>query len=461
MTTVKTFCGMIVPIFLVSLAWHSGAKAEGTPTATDLTALQVAATTGDAQAELQYGIALSHSGNSNKEEARLWIQKAANQGLAEAWFWLGYSGVGKEPSLVYYERSAEMGYTRAFEYIFDDLLFRAGPNADVVTAKKFGDLARSEHADLGYDTRPELLTIDRCFEAGVPNLPEVDRPAPRASAENAGADCSDFGPDTSTPPRWKRYRECLLSEKHFDNNLVAEIYANGWGVKRDPKLATALVCHASEVPAELIAMVEALTTSRGKSSDRPFRFCDNITSGLSGAACADRAEHIAEKHRSQKINALILSWSPSQRLAFDALQAAASKYYDEHAGSEQDMSGTARDQFYIDEVARLKAKFLKDVEAFEGGRLPPHESFPIVDRRLNATYRKLLGLKDWTDAGTINAGGIRATQRLWLAYRDAWAKFGVERYPRTSAADWKAWVTERRTRELEAIDSEVGAIQPL
>jgi TPR repeat protein len=461
MTIVRAFCGVIAPILLVSLAWHSAVKANGVPAAPDLAALQIAATTGDPQAELQYGIALSHSGNSKKEEARLWIQKAANQGLAEAWFWLGYSGVGKEPSLFYFERSAEMGYTRAFEYIFDDLLFRAGTNADVMAAKKFGDLARNQHVDLGYDTQPVLLTIDRCFEAGAPNLPEADRPSPQARVENAGADCSDFGPDTGTPSRWKRYRECLLSEKYVDNNLVAEIYANGWGVKRDPKLATALVCHASEVPAELIAMVEALTSSRDKPLERPFRFCDNITSGLSGAACADRAEHIAEKHRSQEISALVLSWSASQRLAFDALQAAAGKYYDEHAGSEQDMSGTARDQFYIDEVARLKAEFLKDIEAFEGSRFPPHESFPKVDRKLNATYRKLLGLKDWTDGGTINAAGVRATQRLWLAYRDAWAKFGVERYPQTSATDWEAWVTERRIKELEALDSEIGPAQPL
>ena len=55
-------------------------------------ALRSAAERGDAQAQLDYAKALG----SQHPDARAWAQHAADQGLAEAWFWLGYHAPGDE-----------------------------------------------------------------------------------------------------------------------------------------------------------------------------------------------------------------------------------------------------------------------------------------------------------------------------------------------------------------------------
>jgi hypothetical protein len=65
------------------------------------------------------------------------------------------------------------------------------------------------------------------------------------------------------------HRKCLLAKEPVGNAWLAEVYANGWGVPRDAMLAVALLCHASDVPAELTDMVEtlySLARARGSTS---------------------------------------------------------------------------------------------------------------------------------------------------------------------------------------------------
>ena len=54
-------------------------------------------------------------------------------------------------------------------------------------------------------------------------------------------------------------------------------------------------------------------------------------------------------------------------------------------------------------------------------------------------------------AGTVAKEGVRATQKLWLAYRDAWARFGAAVRPSVPEKVWRTWVTEKRTRQLKQL----------
>ena len=113
------------------------------PSAKVLKKLQADAQTGDPQAELAYAKAIARKDNA---AAREWAHKAAAQGLAAAWFWLGYTAVGNQAT-EYFEKAAELGHPEAFEYVLDALLFRAGADADPARAKKFADLARARHGE--------------------------------------------------------------------------------------------------------------------------------------------------------------------------------------------------------------------------------------------------------------------------------------------------------------------------
>ncbi|MCX6550092.1 MAG: hypothetical protein NTY02_03620, partial [Acidobacteria bacterium] len=284
-TSLLLLLALAVPAPLTAAPPGAGASSQGTQ---DLAALKAAAAKGDAQAQLDYAKALK------PPESRIWAQKAADQGLAEAWFWLGYTMNGD--ATPFYEKAAEKGYAEAFSYLLENLLFRAGPKADVAKAKKFADLARTLNVNLGSDAGEELWTIDRCSEAGAPDIPAADAPTKEESAAVGGEDCEPLR--VGRTPDLKKYRACLLSETPPDNNLVAELYANGWGVKRNPRLAIALVCHASEVPAELMGMVKTLHETRTQAALKDdFLFCDNVTSGMNQGACADRAEKLAAATR--------------------------------------------------------------------------------------------------------------------------------------------------------------------
>lgn len=414
----------------------------------DLSALKVSAEKGDAKAQLEYGKALKET---SREEARIWIRKAADQGLAEAWFWLGYAGLGKEKEVFYYEKAAEGGYPEAYTYLLDHLLFRAGASADVDKAKKFADLARKRHIEI-YDAAKKFETIDHCYEAGLPTIPVLDLPMPeeKNSFSSSKIDCSSYQFGLGASQDWNKYRKCLLSEPEVDNNAIAEIYANGWGVKRNAKLAIALVCHGGQVPAELEGMVDTLYHTKDQDHlQREFTFCDHVTSGMNSGFCASQAEAIASKKRDLEVAGLTQDWTEDQKAAFRALRKVAYAFFSEHAGSEQDMSGTARAQISIDEEAKLRNELLASLKSFDAGLLPKEDDFVKADKELNDLYSRIMKKEKIYDFGTITKEGIKATQRKWIKYRDAWVRFAVLRYRNTSPDLWRTWITRQRIGQLK------------
>ncbi|MEX0140932.1 DUF1311 domain-containing protein [Janthinobacterium lividum] len=77
------------------------------------------------------------------------------------------------------------------------------------------------------------------------------------------------------------------------------------------------------------------------------------------------------------------------------------------------------------------------------------EQAAALDKELNAIYGKLMKKPAQTHAGAVGKDGIRATQRLWLAYRDAWMNFGAVRYPSVTSETWAGRLTSRRNVQLQ------------
>ena len=405
---------------------------------------------GGAKAQLAYGLSIREK---NEAEARIFIQKAADQGSGEAWYWLGYGFVGKEPPSYYYEKAAELGYDKAFPELFESLLFRAGNEANVSKAKKYADLAKKFKINLGEDSQEELTVIDRCFEAGEVSIPKADLPSEEEKKIYSAAkiECDDFFTGIGNPKDLKKYAKCLLSSPEPDNNFIAELYANGWGVERNPKIAMALVCHGSEVPTELISIVTELYEAKGQNKLKtPFVFCDHAISGMTGGFCSRIIEGREQKKRNLIFNELISKWNDEEKKAFQEMKTKAEQFFSEHATKENDMTGTARATIAIEIKSELRSKLLKDLKGFESGKLPSDQNLQESDKKLNELYSALMKRKSFEDWGTVNKDGIKSTQRLWIKYRDAWTKFAVLKYQGTKADDWNAWMTSRRNEQLKS-----------
>lgn len=414
---------------LILLLAIPSALAEDAPSvARELPVLEEAAAKGDAAAQLALGLAYDRFGadkqrpieerRAAREKARDWIRKAADQNLAEAVFWLAYGGFGaarSEPTN--YARAAELGYVPAFPHALDALLFRAGAAANVAAAKHVVDLARAK--GVTQVTNDLLETVDQCYAAGEPVIPEEDR---------AKLDGDE------------------------DNVHRAERYANGEGVTRNLRLAISLVCHGSDVPMELVGMVETLVRMQaGIEPGKPFRFCNHVTSALNGQGCLREWEVDTEESRSQALAPLRARLDESQRAALDALLAAADAFIrldvkatsPEPGGTPHYLDAPARQQMVrADELVRV-------LLALGKGPLPADRDFARADRELNATWSELMKRADvFRPAGYVDRDALREAQRSWVSYRDAWAWFAKKLYPKTSGLAWKAWVTRARISEL-------------
>jgi Protein of unknown function (DUF1311). len=397
----------------------------------ELSALKASAAKGDAKAELEYGKALVYlarqSKNVSEADYRVWFQKAADQNLAEAWYWLGYTTTDGALHDRAYLKAAELGFAPAYDEVFELLLFRAAEKADPAKAKHLLDLAQKNGVKY-YESFPGEVsrTINACYQAGAAEVPAAERSA----IEKDGRADQHFTPN--------------------DNMKYAEAYANGWGVKRNSRLALALVCHGADVPAELFGMVDFLSkTQSDPALKKPFVFCEHLTSGMNGSQCEAFDQDKDQAIRDHALAKIVAGFTPEQKAAFAALKKTNEAYIEAHSGDERDMSGTLRGAFYAEEAGKLHAAFLKAIEGFEKGNRPPRDNFAAADKALNEAYRTVLTKTDWTTTGTVAPEGVRKTERLWLKLRDAWAGFGTARYPGSSADDWKAWATRARLAVLK------------
>jgi len=102
--------------------------------------------------------------------------------------------------------------------------------------------------------------------------------------------------------------------------------------------------------------------------------------------------------------------------------------------------------------------FLDDLQGFEAGHFPEvhtsHET-AVVDQELNQAYKEVLAMQPDQDnrfgLSEITLEGVRATERNWIAYRNAWVDFGRLRYRKLDAASLQYSLTKRRVAELEDV----------
>jgi uncharacterized protein YecT (DUF1311 family) len=398
-------------------------------------ALRRIAETGDARAELDYAKAIR---KASEEDAREWAQKAADQGLGEAWYWLGYTGLGKEPTAFYYEKAAELGYGPAFPSV----LYTGN---EVEKGKRFADLARRLKIDLGY-SRDRLDLVDRCYDLRTEQIPNNDRPdfLEMAAFRRPDADCTDFREVRD----WERYRKCVLAQPDastsspselFSNGWAAasaaEIYANGWGVPRNPRLAGALLCRTGH--GDVPGMLNDLRDTEGQSVLIPeFNVCNHIFSTMDGYRCNALSAHLAEKRNDVTLIKIADGLNAPQKQAFNRLREAFSAYQSAEGGRvfQAFIGGTIRNSAASLQEAYVRDHFIADVEMVVEKRtlaMASASESESADSDMNAAYGEdlLRGVAGEKDAGGIGEGYEKAAtsaQEAWILYRNAWIDLVVQ-----------------------------------
>lgn len=237
--------------------------------------------------------------------------------------------------------------------------------------------------------------------------------------------------------------------------VLAMIYANGMGVRRDYDLAIRFACENPwAADAETEWRLGHLERLRDSGVVAKFDLCDDATSGLMEGACESVQQQFADAKRAQKLKIISRGWSPHVKEAFEALQEAENKFEGARTGNEVDLSGTGRAAFALAEQGLLRDQFLINLERFAKADIPVAS---VADRRaveskLNAVYQQIQKSPGnlW-EYGTINPSGIREAQRAWLKLRDAWIEFSRLAYPSLDITRIATQVTRLRLHQLQSL----------
>lgn len=293
------------------------------------------------------------------------------------------------------------------------------------------------------------------------------------SAPKAPPDCASYRsyrgisrPVNYSQARMCAWRERLAQKAGLGQNeaepdawvvggslILADIYFNGEGVKRNVPLALRFACEAEEGMA-MLALPDIRKIESSPQPHRRFEFCDYAATTFSMDFCSDYASELADARRNRYYESLKSSMTPNQQKAFKQLMAVKDAYIQTHA-AEVDQGGTIRAVRTIGSEEILEDLFRTEVVHFERGKWPMLSEHQIAtaETLLQAEYKKDLRefgaqSKQSIDEGAVSADHLASVEKSWEAYRNAWVAFAQVRYP-TKLAVIRAEITLDRYRLLK------------
>lgn len=235
--------------------------------------------------------------------------------------------------------------------------------------------------------------------------------------------------------------------------ILADLYANGAGVPRNPALALRFACETD--PHMASDFHEAMEKQTGKPA-RPLELCDSAQTTFMVNFCSDYQDQVAEQQRKHYFDNLKAKMTPPQQAAFDKLLQAHNAFLLVHV-DEVDQGGTIRNIRTLGSQNILKKLFRNEVAKFLNGKWPAisPEQISAADAQMQDEYsRQRTALSHQTrqmlEAGAVSAEGLAKAQQSWQTYRDAWVAF-AKTYDPAKADAVRAEITLDRYRYLKTI----------
>ena len=263
---------------------------------------------------------------------------------------------------------------------------------------------------------------------------------------------------------WTVVRACAFTQA--DAAVLMMLYANGFGVKRNPALAMKYACSMRATPAELSGRVHHLmwlqqtSSKQARQAAKPFDQCDDASSPEMTGVCAEIVERQDTRTRHQQLAALSARLTPAQKEQLDKLWKATQDFAAARAIFETAHAGDGHLTTRIAAASEEKNLLISDLMRTEQGDLPEEapEQYASLDEQLNLAHQRIMRPEAQTPPASpdVTKGDVHATERAWLNYRDAWIAFGQARYPAVAPQAWGAWLTERRIRQLESLLGETS-----
>ncbi len=345
--------------------------------------------------------------------------------------------------------TAEQGNEQALQENLRQLIFNQG---DFSKAKRIVDQARKTELNNNAQKETQQLfwITDACHAAGSADIPKKDMPS--ADEMNRygtpGLECVDYREGFGVAQDYQAYRKCLLSRPYTlqENFPLAEIYAKGWGVPRNKKLATALICRENASELDLQIMLRELETSGDLTKS-----CEHGRTLGELFKCGNEERYIDRRRSEVKLEKIKTAMPSRDRASFEKVLSAYATFGETRRASEFDTMGqVGRFESFFEELDDKKS-FVAAMELFESKKYPQSYGASAADEELNGLYQTITQSLKEDPIGSITFDGVRKTQRLWLIYRDRFVRFALAHYPGTKQEQWLAWLTQARIDQLREL----------
>lgn len=298
-----------------------------------------------------------------------------------------------------------------------------------------------------------------CRRLGDLDPPQSDQPTAAQRRALTGCNSEKLYYGEGSKPDYVRARQCAFIEAEGADDsifggstILMQLYANGLGVKRNLDVATSYACDLDGSVAESdgrVLHLQALKTKPG-----PFDYCDDITSGLAEGYCQSRSSDQAKVGRDARLKEMTANLPAVAKSLYPPMTKAFEAFVDAHGDGEVDQSGTARAAMVIAEQDSVRDQFTKDLKRLLAGQWPAASAADgkAADAAMNTSYQKALV---WAGGkgnfSTIKPEDVRAAQRAWLPYRDAFVRFGLATSPKIGLDALLTRLTKLRTAQLEGL----------
>ena len=238
--------------------------------------------------------------------------------------------------------------------------------------------------------------------------------------------------------------------------ILMMIYANGKGTGRNIALAKRFACDIWSAPAELEGRLEHLSQiERAQDSHADFDLCDDVTSGFMAGECARHQERVAAARRGVALSGGVAKLNPVQRATLSEVDKSLEVFLTARSQGEIDKGGTIAAARLTSAESVVRQQYAETLSELLSGQeeSASAEKSLAADRKLNLIYKQLLAQKEFHAEG-VSADGIKATQRAWLKYRDAWVRFGKMIDPERSTDSLITGLTLQRVAMLQELLAE-------
>jgi uncharacterized protein YecT (DUF1311 family) len=286
----------------------------------------------------------------------------------------------------------------------------------------------------------------------------------RKAFSDKSADCTGYVYDTGEGTNRDKGRRCCLV--HGDcNRELGVIFANGWDVPRDYDAATYFLCHAGDemAPFEQWLMLEHVEKMRKAPQPEDLDFCEYVTSGYGMSWCAQLDLARSSVDWEHRIAALRPSLNAAAQKSLAELQKAADTFVGANGEAEaaESLGGTIYSSEVLGSQASGNEAFVANLERFGRQRADAatQETLNKADAALNTAYKAAMAREELSEGNHTLSESLRAAQRAWIRYRDAWIAFYRLRWKDAAPPDAldreiTAALTEQRTAELRELMEE-------